>query len=759
MTKRPGAGVIAVNTAMLWLATMVASIALWPIYASSRFLVVVAVALVLGSALAILGTTLRWPGYVVTLATIGTFMVIGVPLAVPSKAQFVVLPTFDGLADLLAGVALGWKQLLTIALPVGEYEALLVPALVLVLTTVVVSLSVALRARFGELGVIPPIVLFIVATAFGPTYPDRPIVVPLALLVVVLFWLVWFRWHRRRIAIRLLLSGSADGHVASEKGFAGVRTVVAAGLILAIASAGAVVTSAALPPTSTRTVLRTVVVQPFDPRDYVSPLAGFRRNWQPATINTVLFTVTGLPSGDRIRLATLDTYDGVVFSVGSVEEETASGSFARVPYRFDQSSVRGESVSLDVRVGDYSDVWLPTVGQFESIAFDSDSGDLRNAFFYNNTTGTAAVVGGIASGNTYSLKAVVADQPAVADLATVVPGSATVPVPQGVPAELTEKLDEYTLGVEGAGPRLVAMLAGIATDGYISHGVRADEPPSRSGHAADRLVELVTAPRMIGDAEQYAVAAALMADQLGFPARVVVGYLPQGTTIRGSDVSAWIEVNTAQYGWVTIDPTPPLRPIPDELPLDSAVVARPPTIVPPPVVNTERIDRQTTPESEQELPPNLDPVLQVVLAVLRVMGWTLVGAAIALSPFLVIIVAKHRRRRLRRRAPTIIEQISGGWQEFEDAVVDHGLSPAASATRSEVASIAGGVQSEVLAAVADRAIFSPDEPQATEADSVWRAVVDLRSSLDMGLTRWQRLKARISLRSLGGYSVRNLFKR
>ncbi|MEQ1736318.1 MAG: transglutaminase-like domain-containing protein [Rhodoglobus sp.] len=410
-------------------------------------------------------------------------------------------------------------------------------------------------------------------------------------------------------------------------------------------------------------------------------------------------------------------------------------------------------------MGDYAAVWLPTIGQFESVAFDGDAGDLRNAFYYNNTTGTAAVVGGITAGDAYTLTAVLPDQPTAAALSGVDPGSATVPTPHGVPAELTEKLDEYTRGIEGAGLRLVAMLAGLANDGYISHGVTADEPASRSGHAADRLRELVTAPRMIGDAEQYAVAAALMADQLGFPARVVLGYAPQGSTVRGSDVAAWIEVNTAQYGWVTIDPTPPPREIPDEVPEDTAVVARPPTIVPPPVVNTERIDRQTTPESEQELPPDLDTVLQAVLAVLRVVGWSLVGAAILLSPFLVIIAAKLRRRRLRRAAPSAIQQISGGWQEFDDAVVDHGLSPAASATRSEVASIAGGVQSEVLAAVADRAIFSPDDPHASDAESVWRAVDELHKSLDMGLTRWQRLKARISLRSLGGYSVRNLFKR
>ncbi len=597
------------------------------------------------------------------------------------------------------------------------------------------------------------------ATAFGPVYPDRPIVVPLVLLVVVLFWLVWFRWYRRRRAIRMLLSATPDGQKAPERGFAGVRSVIAAGVIMAIASVGAVAASVALPPTSTRTVLRTVIVQPFDPRDYVSPLAGFRRNWQPASTNAALFTVAGLPSGQRIRLATLDTYDGVVFSVGSADEATASGSFTRVPYRFDQSAVTGESVTIEVTIDAYSGVWVPTVGQFESITFDGDAADLRNAFYYNNTTGTAAVVGGISSGDAYTLNAVIADQPTTSELVNLVPGSATVPTPQGVPAELTVKLDEYTKSVEGAGQRLVAMLAGLAAEGYVSHGVGADEPPSRSGHAADRLVELVTAPRMIGDAEQYAVAAALMADQLGFPARVVTGYAPQGSTVRGSDVAAWIEINTAQYGWVAIDPTPPMREIPDEVPEDTAVVARPPTIVPPPVVNTERIDRQTTPESQQDLPPDLDPVLQAVLAVLRVMGWSLIGLAILLSPFLVIIAAKIRRRRLRRRAPSSLEQISGGWQEFEDAVVDHGLSPAASATRSEIASFAGGVQSEVLAAVADRAVFSPEQPHATDADSVWRAVEDLDRALDYGLTRWQKVRARISLRSLGGYSVRNLFKR
>ncbi len=747
-----------VNTLMLWLTTIIAATALWPIYRSPALIVLVVVALVVGSAIAIVGAEFRWSSLTVLLTTIAAFLAIGVPLAVPGKTQFGVLPTIGGFLDLVTGVALGWKQLLTISLPVGDYQALLVPALVLVFVTTVVGLTVALRAAYGELGVLAPIVLFIVATAFGPRFPDFTRAIPIALLVAVLFWLVWFRWYRRRASIRRLAAQSADAPAAVESGFSGLRTVLSAAIILAIASTSAVAAAGAVPPAADRVVLRTSIEQPFDPRDYVSPLSGFRSYWKPAKLDDVLFTVNGLPTGGRLRLATLDTYDGVVYAVGSDTVSSLSGSFTRVPSTVDQSSVSGDDVSVEVTVRDYAGVWLPTVGKLESVTFGgADASALRDSFYYNDASGTAAVVRGLAAGDTYTLTAVAPDQPTVAQLASLEPGTATVPAPRNVPDELTGKLDEYTSGIDTPGRRLAAMLAGLATDGYISHG-GTDEPASRSGHAADRIAELVTSPRMIGDAEQYAVAAALMADDLGFPSRVVVGFAPSTNSVTGGDVSAWIEVNTAQYGWVTIDPTPEVRDIPEEIPEDNAQVARPQTIVPPPVVENDNIDRQTTPESQQELPPDLNPVLQVLLAVAKGLGIALLVLAIILAPFVLVIAAKIRRRRLRRRSPDVLQRISGGWQEFEDSVVDHGLSPAASATRSEVASIAGGTQSQVLAAVADRAIFAPDDPQESDADSVWRAVDELQASLDTGLTRWQRLRARISLRSLGGYSVSRLFR-
>jgi len=405
----------------------------------------------------------------------------------------------------------------------------------------------------------------------------------------------------------------------------------------------------------------------------------------------------------------------------------------------DQSGLIGAPITLSVVVSDYADVWVPTVGAFESISFDGPrASTLRDSFYYNNVSGTAAVLSGLQPGDAYTIHAILPPRPAGSAVAGLTPGSATVPAAKNVPDSVGAKLNEYVGNAQGAGPKLVAMLSGLAAQGYISHGISSTEPASRSGHAADRITELLTAPRMIGDAEQYAVTAALMAQELGFPARVVFGFAPKADQVTGSDVTAWIEVSTAQYGWVTIDPVPPVRDIPAEIPHDKSQVARPQTIVPPLVQESESTDRQPTPDSERPVPNSVDPILQAILAVVRVGAWVLVGIAILLAPFLVILAAKVRRRRLRMRAPTTIDRISGGWQEFEDAILDHGLSPAAAV---------------------DRAIFSPDEPAPVDAERVWRAVDELQDSLDHGLSRWQRIRARISLRSLGSYSVRTLFTR
>ncbi len=766
--RRRSDGFLILAVLLCWVAIGIAAASLWPIYQTGRYLVLVAVAVLLGTVIAALGARFRWPSWVLVIAGFVAFLAVGVPLAVPDESISGVLPSVQGLVDLLSGIALGWKQLLTIALPVGTYQALLVPALLLVLAVTIVSISVALRARWGELAVIPPVVLFLVGIVFGPERTGTPVWLALALLGVTLLTLVWRRWRRRREAIRLLAASTpdADGRplaTAGETGL-GVRGIVAGGVILLLAGGASIAASTALPPTGDRHVLRTAVAQPFDPRDYPSPLSGFRRYLRDDKTGQVQFQITGLPSGALIRIATLDSYDGVVYAVGSSAVDSASGTFVRIPSSVDQSSTKGTPLDLTVTVTGYSGVWLPTVGRFESVDFSgSDAARLDNDFYYNNTSGTAAVLGGLHAGDSYRLRAVLPDQPSSSQLENVTPGAASVPPIGVIPDDLAQHLDSYVSGKSSPGDRLVAMLDGLKKEGYISHGLDPDQPASRSGHAADRITELFTDPRMIGDAEQYSVAAALMARQLGFPARVVFGFAPQGSAskldVTGADVSAWIEVDTAQYGWVAIDPNPPARPIPDEQPQDPTKIARPQSVVPPPADKPDTKENQTTPDTSQNEPDALDPALVVLLQVLRVAGSALLVVLILAAPFLLVIAAKIRRRRIRRRASSALQRIRGGWDEFEDAVVDHGYQPPPAATRSEVAGVVGTLPSRVLAAVADRAVFAPGDADPADADRVWDAVGELRTSLDQGLNRRQRLLALVSLRSLGGYSVRGLFRR
>lgn len=768
---RRSAGFIAVSTAMLAVSTGIAAAALWPSYGSSSLVVLVVATIAAGSLIAILGAVFRWPSAVVLLAMVIGYLALGVPVAIPSLAISQVLPSLAGLRELVIGTATSWKQLLTISLPVGNYQSLLIPAFLLLLVTVVISLSVALRAKYGELAVLGPIVVFLVAILIGPDVVPWPFPIAIGLTVSVIVWLNWCRWYRRRESIRLLAPARAGEGVQArarigEGGLTGIRRILSAGVILAIAATAAFAVIRVLPPTEDRVVLRSAIVQPFDPRDYPSPLSGFRKYEQPPIVDRTMFTFSGLPTDARIRIATLDSYDGIVYSVGRGSVGSASGAFTRVPLRVDQSAVNGTPATIGVTIGGYSGVWLPTVGKLETVAFAGDDAPaLLDGFYYNDNSGTAAVVTGLAAGDRYTLNVVVPRQPAPDRLATLEPGTSQVPPFGVVPEELAAVLDGYVAGVEGAGARLAAMIEGVRRDGYLSHGVAADEPPSRSGHAADRITELLTAPRMIGDQEQYAVTAALMAGQLGFPARVVFGFAPSDivpggqTAVAGGDVSAWIEVDTTEYGWVAIDPTPPPRPIPEEQPQEPARVARPQSPVQPQLPDTDIRDSQLPPNSSlDQLPPD-DAVLTILVRVLFGLGWAALVMAVLLSPFLTIAAAKLRRRRLRRVAPTPLERISGGWEEFEDAVLDHGFTPGPAPTRIEVAQSVGGTQPFVLAAVADRAIFAPGEPDAEQAEQLWRSVDELRYSLDAGLTRWERIKALISLRSLGGYSVTSLFTR
>lgn len=747
----PGALFIVSATLITVNAWAVIALALWSIYATASFVTLAVVATAVGVTLAIVSTIGRWPTWGVVLAAVGAFTIVGVPVAVPGRTVYGVLPEPAGLLELYAGVALGWRQLLTIDLPVGDYQALLVPALVILLVGPLLTLTIALRSSRPPLAAIVPLAAFPLAIAFGPQEPTLPIVTALALAATLLIGLAVWRRHRRLEDL-----GAAVGPDVRRES---VRAIAAAVVLVLIAGAVGVAAVALIGSPDDRTVLRTDIERPFSTLDEPSPLAAYRASFDPVVADSAAITVMDAPAGTRIRVATLDSYDGVVFAVGSDDVDSASGRFVRIPTERNVDAIDGEAIRVTVRLERSRGVWLPTVGEFSAItiAGDDDTG-LRDRFVFNAITGAAAIVDGAPAGMQYTLDAVVT-APVTTPLDQAVPGSAAVPGITAIPESLREWIDDVAGGVEGSGPRLAAALSALTNDGYLSNGVGDDEAPSRSGHSVERLDALVAQRPMIGDAEQYAVAAALIARELGFPSRIVLGFGPIDVSVDGaasvtlleSDLTAWVEISTADDGWRAVDVVPERREIPPTEPEDPIPVSRPQNAVQPPVDEAPALEDQAAAEIERVATASIDPFWLAVLAVLSILGPVLLVAGLLASPSLLIVGIKWRRRHRRRHAADPTMRILGGWRDVTDEARDLGFAVPSAATRREVASALGRPQALILARVADRAVYAPEEPAPGDADRVWAAADALRASLSEGRSRRERWRAALSVRSLRRY--------
>lgn len=722
----------------------------WPIYAHPAFFAAVGIALAVGLAVAVFGTRSAWPAWGLIVAAFVGFVLFGVAAAIPSRAMFGVLPTPAGIAELLAGAVLSWKRLVTIETPVGTYQALLVPVYMTTIAATVAAASIALRARIRAFAVVPPLVLLMLGISFGVVGDDLAVETGLMFLLATVIWFAYLASSGRTSARR------------AERGAARRPSRILGGAaLIAVTLVGATAASLAFPP-GDRTVVRSVVEPKFDPRDSGNPLVAFRTAFDESGEPAIDLDVTGL-DGRGLRLVTLDRYDGITYSVGGTTT-AASGQFTRFAYRLDQSTAPGRAASIGVVVREYTGVWLPGIGRLEQIDFAGPRSDqLAEGFFYSDATGDAAVDTGLRAGDAYHSDSIAVDTPAQLD--SLEPGTTVQAELPELPEEVMLLLEKWAPGTEEPGARLEAVITGIARDGYVSHG-GADEPPSRSGHSLDRMSELVTADPMVGDGEQYAVLAALMARSIGFPARVVVGYMPGPTTavvrdsegnevtqLSAEDHQAWIEVQDADGAWVPINPNPPARDVPEKAPEQPSVVSRPQAALAPPENRTPVDELADDTAAALDDPEHDDMALPAWLVAAA--GWTvgiLVLLSVLASPLLAVLLAKARRRRIRRNAGTSSERIEGGWNEFADTARDHGFRVDATSTRAEQAAMVGGLGPLVLASMVDRAIYAPDGSDESDDERVWSAVDALHRTIASPRTRWQRFRAAISIASLTKYA-------
>lgn len=704
----------------LLLAIITACIPLWWVFGTMQLVVAVAVALLVGAALASLAAVRRWSALPVICTGAAALALLAVPLASPQRIpRGEWLPAF---ADAMAAIVLAWRRLLTIGLPVGTGDALLMAPIVLVLVGTVIGVSIALRSPRAEVAALVPATIGVWSILWGPRDLPEPWLTGLVALVPIAGYVAVVRQARRRSRAPRALSSLARR--------------VGAGALVTLVALGGAAAAGSLAELPERTVLRGDSPSSIELQG-ASPLAAYRGFWAADARSATQLTATGLSPGDRIRLAALDSYDGEVLGVGR-------SAFERVAV-----AEAGEGRVVGVTIGELSSPWLPIVGEPSAVRFVGDRAErLASGLHRSDELRALVVEGGIAQGDGYQMLSqqvpAVVPPERIAELEPAEPRQGTVTLPEGMLAALAA----WTGGETSAGPRLAAMLEGLRADGYVSHGVLEDEVPSRPGHSLERLEALFAEP-MVGDAEQYATAAMLLARQLGFDARVVVGFTPDGivqgqpTSVLGADADAWLEVRT-QAGWVGLDVSPEMRPIPEQEDGSPTVVEEPPLQqAPAPAPGGQREGPDpATPSAPADTDDSLSRLLQTLAAIGAVLGLIALIAAIPVG----LLVAKVVRRRRRRRADAPQDRAEGAWAELVDGLRDRGEAPPVASTRLEQAGESARMRE--LAHRVDRAVFAATPPSEPEVAATWRLSRLVLAERDEGEGRLRPLLARLNPASL-----------
>ncbi|WP_203581046.1 transglutaminase-like domain-containing protein [Microbacterium hibisci] len=737
-----------VDAAAVFVLLLIPVVGFWPTFDGARYLVAALGGVVLGMALGVLGRVFRWGILVLTAATIGAYFLFGAALALPHTAVAGVIPTIESLRLLALGVVVSWKQLLTTVAPVATDGGHLIVPFLLALVAAVLTTSLALRLRSAGWALLPAGAFLAIEIALGTSQPMVPVIQGVIFGLVAVVWLaVRQAWQPQAAAI------SVGERSASRA--AGVRRVLLGGAVVAVAAVIGVATSGFAAPSSPRYVLRDVVIPPFDIREFASPLQSYRAYVRDFP-DEALFTVSGLPEGARVRLAAMDAYNGTVYNVS---DSGAGSSSAFAPARTNMSAdAEGAPATLHVEIGAFEGVWMPDAGAVRSVTFGGDrADDLRRTAHYNESTSTGVVTAGLEPGDEYTLEAVIGDVPSDESLADESFAPVSLPDQGGVPEDLADiastTVAEATTPIE----QVRALQQMLSEGGYFSHGL-AGQPLSRAGHGAERISTLLGSEQMVGDDEQYATAMALLARELGIPARVVMGFYPDedqaGQAVfsaTGETLHAWVEVAFADAGWVPFDPTPPEDQIPSDQTTKPKADPKPQVLQPPP-----------PPQEPVDLPPTVadDRGSEDENAFDAALLWTIISIgvgvlgllAVLLAPFIVIGALKAARRAKRRQAERASDRISGGWDELVDRAADYGAPVRPGATRQEDAGVLTAAFAEprvaTLASRADLEVFGPTEPSPADIEAFWGQVDEIVGGMGKGRSVWNRLGARLSIRSL-----------
>ena len=671
-------------------------------------------------------------GYGVGLTAL--ILVSGLFLAAgPIATGAVRLGDLQFLGDSVLALSGAWNELVGTHPPVSGRGAVLVAPVMLGLLGAGLSCVLALTSPKPGAPMPPLVTTLVLVLVLGPLEPVSVLLQGSAFAVFAVWW--------------VLLRGARAEARAHGRDPAGVRRVAVA-VVLVVAAGALASTLAPAAAGDHRLVARTYVAG-FDPAGEVTPLDKFRIYTKqgpdyPGNVFTKrLLQTYGVPSGTRLRFATLTSYDGQTWSAaGGRRDGPADDRFLAVSDQI-ATEATGEDLSVSIKLTEnWAFPWVPIAGDLTSFAFAYGRDDRMGQLRYNPATETALMLDGLTAKDDYAFTSI---QPE--DLLTrgMEPASGVDPELFRLAEFLAEPLQAWQ-GL--AGTRMEALFrvaAALKSNGRYTDGAEAWTARFRAGHSLERLGKgFVLSVPTAGNDEQYAATMALFAARLDIPARVVVGaVVPKSGIVRGRDVSAWIEVQIEDGSWRTM-PTelfmgdrPPPRVEPQ-----GALPSRdftPPKTQPGQKPPQTQPQTPPTPETEDEKPKPAESSNP---------WWLLpVGAVLLMAA---VPLVKAIRRRRRRGAARVSTRYVGAWAELVDQARDLGVAVPAGANRHVEARAMG--LGDSAAWTADRAVFSAEEPSAAEAEEFWEIVAPLRRDLTRsrseGRSRWRRWWAPFNPRSL-----------
>jgi Transglutaminase-like superfamily/TgpA N-terminal domain len=479
----------------------------------------------------------------------------------------------------------------------------------------------------------------------------------------------------------------------------------------------------------------------FDPRDHieppalpdlgVSPLARIDE-WRSRDPVTEMFR-TDRGEATRWRLVGLSRYDG--------QSWLPADDFRLAGRQIGQRTDDPPSATVTVRLDRLDSVWIPTMDRIVTVSTD-----------VRVDSGASALLLDVApeAGFTYQLGI----EPDVADASELAAARATRSpsvVAEGfeIPTSILQLATTATAGATTDFER-ASRLAAFLHDNFI---LDASTPP---GHTiAEIRLFLEGAKR--GREEQFVAAYGLLADAVGLPVRVAVGFETvsdgSGGTVALSDrASAWPEVQFEGIGWVPFDPVPgsqdseqPALGTGGVAPIDDGAV--PP--MPPTTADTATVEPTAPP------PPSVEAAASTAATTI----WAGIGIGLGIvclfGTYAVAVLAeKRRRRRLRRLAPIANQAAVGAFITAIDTWVDLGGSASSAATDHELAMAArsqlgkAGAEIEYLATTATSAVYSNTPMSSAVVDNAWRHLELFERGVALGVGTWRFLRSRLRLRSL-----------